>query len=147
MENHEEEIDDDDSYNTSSDQWDADPIRIYLMQMGAIPMLTRPQELDAAKKIESARRRYRHSMLGTDYILELAATMLERVHQGELRLDRTVEVSVTDAEKKNELRRRLVPNTETLQKMLGGNREDFKLAVSKMGRTHDRREAWGKLTK
>ena len=146
MENHEEEIDDDDSYNTSSDQWDADPIRIYPMQMGAMPMLTRPQEPDAAKKIESARRRYRHSMLGTDYILELAATMLERVHQGELRLDRTVEVSVTDAEKKNDLRRRLVPNTETLQKMLEGNRQDFKVAISKSHK-RDRHKAWKSLTK
>ena len=37
-----------------------------------------------------------HSMLATDYVLEGATQALEKVRDGELRLDRTIEVSVTN---------------------------------------------------
>jgi len=37
-----------------------DPIRMYLMQMGQIPLLTREQEVSAARQIERTRDRYRH---------------------------------------------------------------------------------------
>ena len=46
----------DDDY--SSDFYD-DPIRIYLVQMGDIPMLTREQERSAANEIERTRRQFR----------------------------------------------------------------------------------------
>ena len=36
-----------------------DPVRMYLMQMGRIPLLTRVEEVDSAKKIESTRTRFR----------------------------------------------------------------------------------------
>src|SRR6476646_10666056 len=50
-----------------------DPVRMYLMQMGQIPLLNRAQEIDSAKQIEHTRFRYRHSMLATDYVLQGAA--------------------------------------------------------------------------
>ena len=47
-----------------------DPVRMYLMQMGQIPLLTREQEVSAAKQIERTRDRYRHTMLETDLLLQ-----------------------------------------------------------------------------
>ena len=83
-----------------------DLVRMYLMQMGQIPLLSRAEEIDAAKAIEHARVRFRHSMLATDYMLQAAVATLEKVQSGELRLDRTIEVSVTNtAEKKRTLKR------------------------------------------
>ncbi|MCC7137693.1 MAG: RNA polymerase subunit sigma-70, partial [Planctomycetes bacterium] len=35
-----------------------DPVRMYLTQMGEIPLLTRDQEISLAKKIEITRKRY-----------------------------------------------------------------------------------------
>src|SRR5690348_16255897 len=43
-----------------------DPVRMYLMQMGQIPLLNRAQEIASAKQIERTRLLYRHSMLSTD---------------------------------------------------------------------------------
>ncbi len=47
-----------------------DPVRMYLMQMGQIPLLTRDQEVSAAKQIEKTRDRYRQTMLATDFMLQ-----------------------------------------------------------------------------
>ena len=65
---------DDDDRSRRRDESSADPtedpVRMYLMQMGQIPLLTREQEVSAAKQIEKTRDRYRHSMFATDYLLQ-----------------------------------------------------------------------------
>ena len=73
-----------------------DPVRMYLMQMGEIPLLKRVEEIDAAQEIEQTRTRYRHSMLANDFVLQGALQALQQVRDGQLRLDRTIEVSVTN---------------------------------------------------
>ena len=69
---------------------------MYLMQMGRIPLLSRAEEVDAAMKIDDARFLFRNSMLATDFMLRGAYDALQKVFNGELRLDRTIEVSVTN---------------------------------------------------
>ena len=46
-----------------------DPVRMYLTQMGEIPLLTREQEIALAKKIEVTRKRFRRKVLECDYAL------------------------------------------------------------------------------
>ena len=123
----EEELDVSDSLDNNTD----DPVRMYLMQMGQIPLLSRAEEIAAAKQIEGTRRRYRHSMLATDYVLEGAVAALEKVRDGELRLDRTIEVSVTNTTEKRNIMRRLGPNLATLRHLLAENRRDFFIAISR----------------
>ncbi|MFV1966879.1 MAG: sigma-70 family RNA polymerase sigma factor [Pirellulaceae bacterium] len=124
-----------------------DPVRMYLMQMGQIPLLSREEEIDSAKDIEGTRRLYRHSILATDYVLEGAVTALEKVRDGELRLDRTIEVSVTDAVEKRNIMRRLGPNLTTLRHLLAENRRDFMIAIHRRQPRRARREAWRRLVK
>ncbi|MEM6365822.1 MAG: sigma-70 factor domain-containing protein, partial [Planctomycetota bacterium] len=69
-----------------------DPVRMYLMQMGQIPLLTRDQEVSAAKQIEATRDRYRHCMMATDFMLQAGLKLLQQVRDKQLRLDRTIEV-------------------------------------------------------
>jgi RNA polymerase primary sigma factor len=128
----------------SEDQID-DPIRMYLMQMGEIPMLNRAQEIDSAKRIESTRRRFRHSMLASDYLLQGAVALLEKVRDGQLRLDRTIEVSVTNTSMKKKILMRLGPNLATLIHLLRRNREDFRIAISRSTLMSKRRAAWQRL--
>ena len=73
-----------------------DPIRLYLLQMGGIPLLDRDGEVESARRIELWRRRYRHELLGNDLVLRAAVKLLERVEAGTVRLDRTLDVSVTN---------------------------------------------------
>ncbi|TVS19834.1 MAG: sigma-70 family RNA polymerase sigma factor [Planctomycetaceae bacterium] len=124
-----------------------DPIRIYLMQMGKIPLLSRSAEVAAARRIDSSRHRYRHSMLATDFMLRGAVTILENIRDGSLRLDRTVEVSVTNTAEKKRTLRRLVPNLKTLQHLLVQNSRDFRVAVSRRQPIEVRRRAWASLVR
>ena len=119
-----------------------DPVRMYLMQMGEIPMLNRAEEIDAARTIEDERTRYRHSMLATDYVLQGAVKALEQVRDGQLRLDRTIEVSVTNTTEKKNIMRRLEPNLKTLRRLLQQNHRDFQVAISRARPKKQRRNAW-----
>lgn len=122
-----------------------DPVRMYLMQMGQIPLLTRDQEVAAAKQIECTRDRYRHSMLATDFLLQGALKLLEQVRDKQLRLDRTIEVSVTNAAEKKAIMLRIVPNVRTLQHLLKQNRGDYLNAINRKLPMRQRRAAWKNL--
>jgi len=124
-----------------------DPIRIYLMQMGEIPMLSRREEIAAAKRIEGTRLRFRYALLGTDFVLQAAVAMLEKVGEGKLRLDRTVEVSVTDIREKRHIMGVLEPNLKTLRELLRRNGHDYALALSKRQTRATRRAAWRRLVR
>ncbi len=110
---------------TGDDDQIDDPIRIYLMQMGEIPLLSRPEEIVAAKQIKRARRRFRHIMLATDYVLHAAVEMLKAIRDGRTRLDRTMEVSVINIREKKRLIKVLEPNVRTLDHIMADNRQDF----------------------
>jgi RNA polymerase primary sigma factor len=98
-----------------SESWSDDPVRMYLTQMGEIPLLTRQQEIYLAKKIELTRRRFRTKLLECDYVIQQAYKVLKRVHDGELPFDRTVQVSVTDRLEKDQILGRLPHNLRTLE--------------------------------
>jgi RNA polymerase primary sigma factor len=130
---------------TGNDDHIDDPVRIYLMQMGEIPLLSRRQEIAAAKRIERARTRFRHAVLATDYVLQAAITLLEKIRDGRLRLDRTVEVSVTNVREKRHIMGLLDPNLRTLKHLLRSNQRDFRVAINKRRRMRERRQAWRRL--
>jgi RNA polymerase primary sigma factor len=128
----------------SADRID-DPVRIYLMQMGEIPLLNRAEEIASAKHIEKTRTKYRNSLLASDFILQAAVSLLKKVRDGELRLDRTVDVSVTDAAEKKQILAILPPNLRTLDHLLKQNCHDFTIVISKSQPMSVRRAAWHRL--
>lgn len=132
---------------TGSDSAIDDPVRVYLMQMGEIPLLARDQEIAAAKQIERTRRKFRYAMLASDFVLRGAVSLLQKVRDGQLRLDRTVEVSVTDAAEKRAVMALLPPNLRTLEHLLQQNVRDFRLAISRSNPMRLRREAWRRLVR
>jgi RNA polymerase primary sigma factor len=138
-----------DPHGDDQDDVDAtdDPVRMYLMQMGQIPLLNRAQEIASAKEIERTRCRFRHSMLATDYVLQGAVEYLEKVRDGQLRLDRTIEVSVTNTSEKKRIMKRIWPNVATLKELLKLNHHDYRVAVSKKLPMKERRAAWKRLTR
>jgi RNA polymerase primary sigma factor len=124
-----------------------DPVRMYLMQMGEIPLLNRHEEVDAARKIEATRTRFRNSMLATDYLLQAAVAALEKVRDGQLRLDRTIEVSVTNTTEKKRIMRRIPPNVVTIRQMLLENYRDYHVAICTRRSPEERRAAWQRLVR
>jgi len=124
-----------------------DPVRMYLMQMGRIPLLTREEEVASAIDIEETREDYRNVMLATDFMLQGAVTLLEQVRDGKLRLDRTIEVSVTNKAEKKRIMQRLVPNVITLKLMLEANETDYMQAINPRGSARERSHAWRRLVR
>ncbi|QDU94605.1 sigma-70 family RNA polymerase sigma factor [Lignipirellula cremea] len=144
---HSESIDDrHDDVSVGSDPID-DPVRMYLMQMGRIPLLNRVQEVQIAKEIDRTRYFYRGNLLATDYMLQGAVSALEKVHNGQLRLDRTIEVSVTNTAEKKRIMKRLGPNLNTLRQLLELNRRDYAVAISKRQAGPLRQAAWRRLVR
>ncbi len=130
-----------------TESWSDDPVRMYLTQMGEIPLLTRQQEIYLAKRIELTRRRFRTKLLECDYVIQAAFKTLKRVHTGELPFDRTVQVSVTDRLEKDQILGRLPHNLNTLETVLQRNRKDYFLALSKKLSKQKRRQAWVRLSR
>jgi RNA polymerase primary sigma factor len=122
-----------------------DPVRMYLMQMGRIPLLSREEELIAARDIEATRIRFRNNMMSSDYMLQAATEMLQQVRDGKLRLDRTIEVSVTNKSEKKRILARLTPNLKTLRSLLRANRLDYLLAINRRNDPQSRRQSWKRL--
>ncbi|MBU6174759.1 MAG: sigma-70 family RNA polymerase sigma factor [Planctomycetes bacterium] len=127
--------------------WSDDPVRMYLTQMGEIPLLTRQEEIRLAKKIEVTRRRFRTKLLECDYVVQYAFKILKRVHTGELPFDRTVQVSVTDRLEKDQILGRLPHNLKTLDVLLKRNRRDYRNALCKNLTERKRLEAWQSLAR
>ncbi len=130
---------------TGDDDRIDDPVRIYLMQMGEIPLLTVKEELVSAKRIEIGRLRFRHCMLANDYVLQAAISLLENIRDNKVRLDRTIEVSVINVREKRRLLKVLDPNLHTLHHLINCNRRDFAAAVKRQQPKKVRRAAWRRL--
>jgi len=124
-----------------------DPVRLYLLQMGGIPLLTRESEVASARQIERWRRRFRHTLLANDFVLAGAVQLLERVLAGTVRLDRTIEVSVTNTSEKKRLLKRLAPNLVTLRRIEEEKRRLFRVAMSRSTPLDRRRAAWRRLVR
>ncbi|MFI5461297.1 MAG: RNA polymerase sigma factor RpoD [Isosphaerales bacterium] len=106
-----------------------DPVRMYLTQMGEIPLLTRDQEINLAKRIEITRKRFRRKVLECHYALALVVDVLKKVSDGELPFDRTVKVSVTENLEKDQILGRMPHNLVTLVHLMECNVRDFKSFV------------------
>jgi RNA polymerase primary sigma factor len=119
-------------------KWSDDPVRMYLTQMAVIPLLTRDQEISLAKKIEITRKRFRRTVLSCSLAMQNTVETLRKVHEGILPFDRTIKVSLTERLTKEQIMARMPHNLRTLVHLLGQNRRDFLVAISKKQPRADR---------
>ncbi|MBN2490102.1 MAG: RNA polymerase sigma factor RpoD [Planctomycetes bacterium] len=102
-----------------------DPVRMYLTQMGEIPLLSRELEIRLAKKIEFTRRRFRKKALESCLAAAAALEILQEVLDGRLAFDRTLKVPTGGENAKVELARRIAVNVRTVREMVDRNRRDY----------------------
>ncbi|GMV24011.1 MAG: RNA polymerase sigma factor SigA [Phycisphaerae bacterium] len=102
-----------------------DPVRMYLSQMGTIPLLSREEEIRLAKKIETTRMIFRRRCLESDYVLAQAVETLKLVASGELPFDRTMRISTAESNAKERIAKRIPGNVATIEKLLEHNRGDW----------------------
>ena len=113
-----------------------DPVRMYLTQMGEIPLLTREQEIYLAKTIEITRKRFRKKCMGSGLCMSWSLETLGMVQRGELAFDRTLKVNpnpkpdddpkIVETLGKAFLARRLPVNLETIRKLMERLREEYR---------------------
>ncbi|HUW32848.1 MAG TPA: RNA polymerase sigma factor RpoD [Planctomycetota bacterium] len=130
-----DDLEDDDFENVD------DPVRMYLTQMGEIPLLSREEEILLAKKIEMTRKSFRTLVLESDLSIETAIGILEDVSRGDAPFERTLNALGTDENTKEDLHKKLPENLKTLKMMLDRNREDYQRTMESNSESETRRIA------
>jgi RNA polymerase primary sigma factor len=102
-----------------------DPIRMYLTQMGQIPLLTRMSEIALARKIEITRMGFRRKMLQCDYCARNSVDILQQVYNGDMSFDRTLKTGTGDNITKTVIKKRLPVNLRTVDALLSMNHDLF----------------------
>ena len=118
-----------------------DPVRMYLTQMGEIPLLTRDEEIYLAKTIEITRKRFRKKSIGSGLCMTESLATLEQVARGELAFDRTLKVNpnpkpdddpkIVETLGKPFLQKRLPVNLATIQRLFGELQTAYKPFLNK----------------
>jgi RNA polymerase primary sigma factor len=102
-----------------------DALGLYLRQMGAIPLLTRDQELALAQRLETARSRFRHAALCSGHILRRVFQTFERVQAGQLAIDPTIDVVTSLNLSRSQILARMPHNLPTLARVLNKLAAEF----------------------
>ncbi len=116
-----------------------DPVRMYLTQMGEIPLLTRPEEIRLAKRIEVTRKRFRKYCMGSGVCMDVSLATLHEVQAGNLAFDRTLKVNpnpkpdddpkIVETLGKPRLAKRLPLNVATIERLMAQSREEYKVLM------------------
>jgi RNA polymerase primary sigma factor len=127
-----------------------DTLGLYLRQMGAIPLLSRKEELDLAQKLEIARKRFRHACLSSWQVLRHVVDTFERVQAGQLAVDPTIDVVTSLGLSRDNILQRMPHNLRTLRSVLSKAVSEFRSfmrASTPSARAKLRRQLWRRVTK
>jgi len=97
-------------------QASADPVRVYLRDMGQVSLLTREGEVEIAKRIETGIHDQELALLGNPYGLSMVLALVEQLTAGEVELDQIVDGLEDDGAPSPEARRRHLD--ETIERVL-----------------------------
>jgi RNA polymerase primary sigma factor len=103
----------------------SDPVRMYLSQMGEIPLLSRNEEIMLAKQIEVSRKRFRTKVLESDLTLQKIVEVFDRIMNEETPVDRVLKVDSEVDISKREVLKRIPHNLTTIRELLARNKKDF----------------------
>jgi RNA polymerase primary sigma factor len=127
-----------------------DALGLYLRQMGSIPLLKRDQEIAIAKRLESARSRFRKTALLCPYIVARVVHLFDRVKAGHIQLDPNVDVFSSPGLRlsREQIIRRLPHNLSLLRSLV---REEQKSLLDNLkspaARRAGRRDRFNRLIK
>ena len=73
-----------------------DPVRMYLKQMGTVPLLTREQEVEISKHIEVSQKKIMKDIFYFGHVAKEALIVARRIINGKERFDRIIEDELVD---------------------------------------------------
>jgi RNA polymerase primary sigma factor len=136
-----------DSYESESRFGDelSDSIRLYMLQMGRTPLLTRQRELQLAKEIDDARQAIRRNMVRIDFVMQGVVEDLSLVADGNARADRVLEFDLKDRRAKQRAMAQLASNLQTLTAILDQQPDDFANVARRSTSSRRRRKVYARF--
>ncbi|MGE4618419.1 MAG: RNA polymerase sigma factor region1.1 domain-containing protein, partial [Planctomycetota bacterium] len=109
-----------------------DPVRMYLTQMGEIPLLTRAEELLLAKTIETCRDYYWTSIYSSSYCQKQMIRLCQEVLCGDQSIDKVIKLTPSSGEPSREdMLQRMSQNLATIERLYQMNLRNKKKLESK----------------
>ncbi len=127
-----------------------DALGLYLRQMGAIPLLSRDGELALAQRLERARMRFRRAALTSGTILFRVLDLFERVRDGRIPIDPSIDVVSSLQLTRERILKRLPGHIAALRRVLQRLRREFGnlvRATSQSVRRRQRHTVWRLIRK
>lgn len=107
-----------------------DTLGLYLRQMGSIPMLKRPAEIEVAARLERVRNRFRFAALRCGFIVNRAVHTFSAIQAGQLAIDPQIDVVTTANLRRDQILRRMPIHLPTLETVVREEREQFPLGLT-----------------
>ena len=101
-----------------------DPIRMYLREMGRVPLLDRQGEIEIAKRIESGQHKVLETVFSTDPSIRKLRELVKSLENEEMRLDEFLQLEIRNATTPGSIRKevsrinRQIKRIETLRSEL-----------------------------
>lgn len=121
------------------------PLKFYQTEVKRIPLLTRQEQETLCRRVASTRRRLRHAILASAYVLRRSLRLLQRIHNGEIRLDRTVDVASNNAAEKARISKLLPSNLHMASELFRESQRDCVVAAANRQPAVQRRQAWRRV--
>ncbi|MDD3643651.1 MAG: sigma-70 factor domain-containing protein, partial [Candidatus Krumholzibacteria bacterium] len=95
-----------------------DPVRMYLREMGKVPLLDREGEIEIAKRIESGNLKVSYSIFTLPATTERLREFVSRLEKGEMRLEDVVLVETTGLHPQLSGRKEIRKHTSCLRRII-----------------------------
>ena len=104
-----------------------DPVRMYLTQMGEIPLLRRDEEIELAKKIELTRKRVLRKIFQSDYVIEEYIKALESLNNiGGPRIERNLKIDISVDNGREKIFQKIPYYVKRLKALLKKNADTYR---------------------
>ena len=75
-----------------------DPVRVYLREMGSVPLLTRQGEVDLARRMERGKLRMQKALSRSPLVQQMVLSMYDAIRKDEINLEYVVDLGDPDAD-------------------------------------------------
>jgi RNA polymerase primary sigma factor len=94
-----------------------DPIRMYLREMGRVPLLDRQGEVEIAKRIESGQHQVLETVFATDASLTKLRELVKQLENEEMRIDEFLQLEIRNATTPGSIKKEVVRLNRQIKKI------------------------------